>query len=190
MYLAEKVVARIERAVEQGSAVDQALKSSPNAIFSDDWVDLGGQLMPRDRLQLLSQGIESGRLPDVEAVYRELAHIHEQYCEDEWLWVKWALKKVLDVDLDQPTSAQIAQVIDQWQTARKDFLDAVLVDATKEFDRHSRIGFGTDGVEDQADQDFQAVRGDYDSNKFVLQMREEIEQLVSRAEKLKERLTH
>ncbi len=188
MYLAERAVRRIETALEQNQTADEALKSSPNAIFSAEWIDLGGQLMPRDRLELLAQGVETGRLADVQAIYRELAHIDEQYAEDEWVWVKWALREVLDIDLDQPSSEKLQQIADQLQSARKDFLDAVLVDAAKEFDRLSRIGFGTDGSADQADQDFQAVRGDYDSNKFVLEMRSEIEDLTSRVQKLKERL--
>jgi hypothetical protein len=100
------------------------------------------------------------------------------------------MRQVLEIDVDQPTTEQLQQIITQLQSARKEFLDAVLVDATKEFDRHSRIGFGSDGTGDQADQDFQAVRGDYDSNKFVTQMRQEVEDLTLRVDKLKERLAN
>jgi hypothetical protein len=49
----------------------------------------------------------------------------------------------------------------------------ILKDAEKEFDSGSKLGFGIDGDEHTRDMDFQAVRGTYDENKFVLSLKKE-----------------
>ncbi len=183
MYLAEKVVARLERAFDRGQPVAESLKSSPDAIFSEEWVDLGGQLMPQARLESLTSAVETGQLADCDAIYAEMARADQLYEEDQWVWVKWALREVAGIDVDQSSPEQLQHVADELQSARKGFLDAVLVDATKEFDRSSRIGFGTDGSHNAADEDFNAVRGEYDSNKFVQEMRREIEGAESASNK-------
>ncbi len=91
-------------------------------------------------------------------------------------------------NLNTAGNQEILDVADTLLANRKEFLEAVLADAVKEFDRHSAIGFGTDGPPAALDGDFQAVRGDYDTNKFVIQMRSEIEQLGKRVEQFKRRV--
>jgi len=49
----------------------------------------------------------------------------------------------------------------------------VLKDAEKEFDQHSRIGFGLDGDEQEKLEDFENIRGTYDGNSFVTDIRNE-----------------
>ena len=40
----------------------------------------------------------------------------------------------------------------------------------KEFDLNSKTGFGVDGNEEQKHQDFESVRGNFESNPFVLEV--------------------
>ena len=65
-------------------------------------------------------------------------------------------------------------------------LEMILGDAAKEFDNSSKIGFGVDGDEAVRDQDFDAVRGVLDENKFIKGIKEEIEQTELKAAKLKD----
>jgi len=59
-----------------------------------------------------------------------------------------------------------------------------LKDAEKEFDQISKIGFGIDGDEEICNKDFENVRGKYDENKFVLELKKESEEIASVAEKV------
>jgi len=161
--------------------------TQPEGTFSEDWVDIGGQLMPSTRLESLVKDIEVGEL-DLAAFYHRLDDIQSSYAEDEWAWVKWAYQQLAGVDLSIAEPAQLHEVADTLLACRQEFLEAVLADAVKEFDRHSAIGFGTDGPDTALDADFQAVRGNYDSNKFVKQMQAEISQLGQRVAQFKERL--
>ena len=189
MYLTDKIVARLERQPPSGAGDwTAALASAPDAVLSTQWVDVGGQLMPVARLESLIQAIESGAVTDIDAFFAQLDQIQAAYAEDEWVWIKWAYHQLAQVDLETAGAAEILEVADTLLSTRQEFLEAVLADAVKEFDRHSAIGFGADGPPAALDLDFQAVRGDYDSNKFIVQMQSEIEQLTQRVQQFKQRL--
>jgi hypothetical protein len=131
--------------------------------------------------------IESGTL-DLATFHHRLDEIQSYYADDEWAWVMWAYQQLTGVDLSIAEPEQLHEVADTLLACRQEFLEAVLADAVKEFDRHSAIGFGADGPDTALDDDFQAVRGDYDSNKFVTQLQAEIAQLGQRVAQFKERL--
>jgi hypothetical protein len=63
-----------------------------------------------------------------------------------------------------------------------------LLDAEREYDEASRVGFGLDGDARSAEQDFVAVRGTLQENSFAQQVAEEIESLPGRCEAIRQRL--
>ncbi len=191
MYLADMILRRIEPAISAGpAAIAEALRSAPDSIFCEQWVDIGGQLMPAARLESLVAAIQDGTIPDLAALDAQWDRILALYAEDEWAWIKWAYHKLTGIDVETATSQDLQNVADNLLINRKEFLEAVLVDAVKEFDSLSALGFGTDGPTEANALDFQAVRGDYDSNKFVIQLRTEIKALSERVEQLKKQLAH
>ena len=187
-YLMDKVTARIEGALEGGDGLATAMAKSSDAVYSERWVDIGGQMMPADRLKELYQAVEAGKISDVESFESALDTIHSHYEEDEWAWVRQAYKKVFEVDLDQITSDQAVTIADKLLADQSKFLKLILIDASKEFDDVTQVGFGQDGEEADRAEDFQAVRGTYDTNKFIKQMNQAIEDLNTRIEKLKQAL--
>ncbi len=189
-YLLEKVVSRIERAVEQGGAgLSQALAASADSVYSERWVDIGGQMMPAKRLEDLYAAVGSGKIAGLGAFESALDAIHEAYGEDEWAWVRHAYKKVFGDNLDEVKTANAALISDQLLAVQGKFLSLILIDAGKEFDEVTQTGFAQDGSDTDRAADFQAVRGDFDTNKFVKQMKQAIEDLNTRIEKLKQALT-
>jgi hypothetical protein len=60
----------------------------------------------------------------------------------------------------------------------------ILMDAEKEFDAGSKIGFGLDGDDNVRDADFESVRGTYDTNSFVTGLRQEIRDHAAKADEL------
>jgi len=59
-----------------------------------------------------------------------------------------------------------------------------LKDAEKEFDMGSQIGYGLDGDTETRRLDFEAVRGTFESNSFVCDLKLESENVTLRADKL------
>jgi hypothetical protein len=189
MYLCDKVVSRIEAALAAGArSLQVALATPTSAVYSEDWVDIAGQLMPRRRLEDLGAAIESGQVADVAGFFAALDQIAAAYADDEWVWVKQVYRQVFKVDLDAATTAQVTAAADGLQAGRTKYLKQILADATKEYDALSHIGFGHDGSgATDTSTDFTAVRGDYDSNKFVKDIRQQmasLEQHVARFKRI------
>ncbi len=183
MYLLEKVLSRIEQA--QGNALSKALASSPDAVYSEDWLDIGGQMMPRKRLDDLCADVESGKIADLNALNAALDKVHAAYADDEWVWVKRAYKQVFDQDVDTMSQEDVGKVAEDLLAVNGKFLRVILGDASKEFGEMTQTGFGHDGQPDDVAVDFEAVRGTYETNKFVKQIEEQIKALEGRVEKFK-----
>ncbi len=178
LYLQEKVVSRIEAAA--GASLADAFRVAPDAVFSEEWVDVGGQLMPRRRVEDLAATLAS-QGGNLEALNGALDAAFEAYAEDEWAWVCWAYEQVFQRRPQDLERAELAQLADEMAANRTRFLNLVLLDAVKEFDEVIRTGFGQDGTADDVAADFTAVRGEVDSNDFVRTMKEEIASVAPRA---------
>ena len=183
VYLLEKVVARVERAMEQGvTSLTEALATSADAVFSREWVDVGGLLMPHGRLDQLLQHVERGEIADPRAYHAELDAIQAAYADDEWAWVREIYHQVFDVDLGRAGSDDLRRAAESLLAEQSKLMSRVLADATKEFGDLSRVGFGHDGGPADAERDFAAVRGEYDDNAFVQEIRAKLEDLKKRVE--------
>ena len=189
MYLLEKAFERAEKVVEGGIAkIKAAYQPSADAVYSEDWVDIGGQLMPRKRLRELHDTIESSRVCDLESFTAALEKIHQARPADEWLWVCTALREVLGLDLTNPSDQDLLKIADDYLKVKGKFLRLILADAEKEFDELSRSGFGQDGTAADKENDFIQVRGSYETNKFVQQLQNNLAELERRVTQFKNKL--
>jgi hypothetical protein len=183
MYLLERLVSRVERARSQGEKdTARALAAAAEGVFSESWVDVGGQLMPRARFDRLCLLIETGEIASIGHLDQLLRGWHGAYEGDEWAWVSWAYPQVLGASPEGMSAAAVKEAAEQWKQVRTKFLTMILNDAGKEFDAATRTGFGVDGDGAEAEGDFAAVRGTLDENSFVRQIREEISEVTRRAD--------
>ena len=143
-------------------------------------------MMPRKRLDDLCAAVVEGRIADLDAMNRELDTILQAYSADEWAWIREAYATVFGKRLDDLTIGDTVELADELLKTRQKFLKLVLNDASKEFDNVVRTGFGQDGTADDVAADFEAVRGNYEGNKFVREMENEIVALNARVEKYKQ----
>jgi Domain of unknown function (DUF4954) len=88
----------------------------------------------------------------------------------------------LDLNLDEVSADQVRECVSRYCEQQQKFLRLVLIDAEREYDEGSRVGFGLDGDAKAADDDFKAVRGNFAENSFVKQVTAEIESLPARCE--------
>jgi hypothetical protein len=188
-YLLEQVFLRLERKCAEG---DQRLKevfaADADAVYSAQWVDVGGQLMPSDRLEQLCSAIAAGHIESIDHLQQSFAQIRSAYDEDSWIWSRRQVTSSLGLDLDEITAAQARDCVTRYSDQQLKFLRLVLLDAEREYDGASRIGFGMDGSSAAADADFNAVRGALQENSFVRQVSAEIDSLPARCEAIIERL--
>ena len=183
MYLLERLVSRIEQARKAGqSDLGQALAIDNGAVMCEDWLDVAGQLMPNQRFNQLCQQLASGELDSYAQLDAELRRCHASFAADEWAWVSWAYERVFEQSPQQLRLEDAQQAAQKWNQVRTKFLKLILNDAAKEFEEVTQTGFGYshDAVERLAD--FSAVRGTFEENKFVAQIRDEIAEVGRRAD--------
>ncbi len=159
--------------------------SAPDGVAGQgEWADLLGLLAPKSEVEAFCDAVESGEVAGLEAAEERLAAMHAAYADCEWAWAVEAWRETAGKAPAEMTPEELAAAVGDWRDAAVKLNNMVLGDAEKEFDAGTRTGFGVDGDESVRDADFESVRGTYDANKFVRQLREESEQIKARAERL------
>ena len=190
MYLLENLLTKCENALDSSiENIRKALAPDTAAVFSHDWVDIGGQLMPKKRLLDLITALENGKITDPAAFADEMQKIHQNTQKDRWLWVKNEYERLFSADLMKLTKQNLLDAAELYRKTRTKFLKQVLADAEKDFSSLSRTGFGQDGLPEDMDEDFKQVRGQYDQNKFVRETFENIEELERRVNNFREKIS-
>lgn len=173
-FLGNSLISRLEQKEwHTMDEVRQVLRPD-SAIGSGDWVDLAGLIAPKSEVTRLLNDIEAGKL-NLEAIQARLVEMHAHYYSYEWTWALEHLEQVWGCDVAHVTLAQIRKTIEDWKAAVVGLDKMVYNDARKEFDMNSQTGFGVDGDRDQAQADFEEVRGSFESNSFVKAVLEHIE---------------
>ncbi|MHC4396562.1 MAG: DUF4954 family protein [Planctomycetota bacterium] len=190
MYLLEKVIEKAEKALAEAKMkMTDAFVVDADAVYSDEWLDIGGQLMPRQRLLDLEEAIENGTICTIESFAAAMEKIDQAYQIDEWLWVRKTYKQVFDVDLEDATKDDILNAAKMFLKVKSRFFKLVIVDAQKEFSELSHYGFGQDGTEKDIVKDLCQVRGLYEDNKFVREMNNNVEELQKRIEEFEQKIS-
>ena len=172
IYLLDRIVTRAEQVIAAGGLLTDAMAATADARVSQTWLDVGGQLMPQCRLDKVIKSVSSGAIHDVDSFAAAFQAIEMQYTEDEWAWVRQAYQRVFDRDVAKITKDDLVVAADDLLKVKGKFIRQVLGDAQKEFE--NTIGFGQDGGEEDVQKDFVEVRGTYEQNEFVKEMRDDL----------------
>ncbi len=152
-----------------------------------DWVDMAGLIAPRSEVTRLLNDIEAGTLTLTD-IQKRLETMHANYYSYEWSWALEKLEQVWGCSVEEVTLAQLKKAVEEWMNAVVNLDKMVYNDARKEFDLNSQTGFGVDGDRNQAQADFEEVRGSFESNSFVKAVLEHIEKKSNLGNKVLEKL--
>ena len=173
-FLGNSLISRLEKSEWHTMAeLRKALRPDSQA-GSGDWVDLAGLIAPRGEVTRLLNDIEKGSL-SLANVQARLEQMHANYYSYEWTWALEKLEQVWGCDVEHVTIEQVRKAVEEWRDAVVKLDRMVYDDARKEFDLNSQTGFGVDGDREQAEADFEEVRGSFESNSFVKAVLEHIE---------------
>lgn len=155
-----------------------------------EWIDLSGLFLPKFALDELIGRIEAGEksLGQVEEFFRDM---HSRYYDMEWTWVYDVWESYYGTDFDRITAEQIVETVRGWQASVIELDEMLYSDARKEFSLMAMTGFGVDGTEGDKRLDFEGVRGGFDTNSFVVAVKDHIvkkralgDELIGRMEKV------
>ncbi len=155
-----------------------------NKDDSGDWTDMAGMFAPAFAVHELVSSILSNKAKTPDEINAGFVNIHEQYDQYAWEFCKKLMGHYLDFDPVQIKQDQLNAIIDEWKNCVIKQNDLVLKDAEKEFDSNRRIGYGIDGDEKIKEDDFEAVRGSYEGNKFIQELREDSKRIQKKCAEL------
>jgi NDP-sugar pyrophosphorylase family protein len=167
-FLGNSIIKRLENLPE--GATDEQLRAALIPTTSRGtgyWVDISGMIAPKNVVDDLLERISSGEVSSIEEVHKTFADIHAHYYEYEWTWAYGHFQEFFGVDMDTITKQQVVDIVKQWKEAVIGLDRQLYEDARKEFDLAAMTGFGADGTKEIKEQDFEQVRGAFESNSFV-----------------------
>lgn len=139
-----------------------------------EWVDLQGLIAPKSEIDRLCDDLLSGVVTDVAALNARFAALHEAYYEMEWTWAYEELLRYFKLDARKITADRLAEIVRRWKSSVVALDEMVYADAKKEFSLSAKTGFGADGTRFDVERDFEQVRGDFESNSFVVAVTDHI----------------
>ena len=140
------------------------------------WIDLAGLIAPKELVIALLNDVEAGKVKSATEFNEALRRIHENYYKYEWTWAYETMLEYYGLYPDRITIDDLIKIIEQWKESVVSLDRMLYADAKKEFSLSAHTGFGFDGASQRTiDRDFEQVRGDFESNPFVLATLEHIE---------------
>jgi len=192
-YLGNCLIKRLEgRQFQSVQELRERLRPDTD-IGPGKWIDLAGMLAPEQTIEQLLGEVENGAVGLLDELEARFNSIHEMYPEYEWAWAADVIQKRLGKAIGEITAADVIDMTNRWKKAVVDLDHLLYADAKKEFAATALIGFGADGDEETRHRDFEAVRGTFEGNGFVAEIRKHIEtktelgnELLRRMEPLRE----
>ena len=159
-----------------------------NKIGTGSWIDLSGLLAPATEIENLIKSIENKEI-DLTGIELQLWKIHAQYDQSAWSWVSHNLNEYLGKNINEVDLNDLISLIERWKTSVIKLDQLIYSDAKKEFNQTSKTAYGVDGNDVQADQDFESVRGNFESDTFVKEIANHIKTETETAENLIHKLS-
>ncbi len=188
-FLGNSIIKRLEETKFQSNEEIRARLVPDTEIGLGEWVDISGLIAPKSEVEKLMTDIESGVLNTVDQIHDRFVEMHRNYYTYEWAW---AYDKILSFYHLQPESISakdVITIVKQWQEAVVGLDKMVYADAKKEFTLSSMTGFGADGSREEKEQDFEQVRGTFESNPFVIEVLNHIQKKTALGNELIERIS-
>lgn len=190
-FLGNSIIKRLEGIDFRNDDEIRSRLRPDTEVGAGEWVDISGLIAPKSEVDRLITVIESGevnRLKDINACFAEM---HSKYYTYEWTWAYQKIEEFYGLKPEEMTAQDVIDIVLMWKDAVIGLDKMVYEDAKKEFSLSSMTGFGADGSRREKKQDFEQVRGDFESNPFVTAVLKHIEtksalgdELINRMKKL------
>lgn len=164
-FLGNSLISRLEKS-------EQLKPESP--VGEGVWVDLSGLIAPKTCITEILNDIENGKISSSEELNERFAYLHRNYYDLEWAWAYRLMISFYGLDESNITNEDLIRIIKIWKESVVSLDQMLYNDAKKEFNLTSKTGFGFDGHSNTAEADFEHVRGQFDTNPFVLATEEHI----------------
>ncbi len=187
-FLGNSIIKRLEKLNFKNNKEIQKRLKPDTPIGTGKWIDLAGLIAPDKIVGKLLSDIENEKITTLEQVDNIFKSIHENYYTYEWTWAIDIIQKRIEKNISEITSWDIIDLVEKWKKSVVDLDNMLYSDAKKEFSLHTKTGFGMDGEETDKQIDFEQVRGKFESNSTVSEIKEHIIKKTNLGNELIERM--
>lgn len=152
------------------------------------WIDLAGLFAPEQVVQKMLSDIENDVISTQQQLTQAFESMYNNYTAYEWSWAANVLQRCLGIMLDRITPNDIIELVKKWKTAVVELDRMLYADTRKEFAETAQIGYGLDGNKKTMQEDFEQVRGTFEENSFVLEIKEHITRKTALGDKIINRM--
>lgn len=188
-FLGNSIIKRLEEIRFQSDEEIRARLVPDTEIGLGDWVDVSGLIAPKSEIERLMNDIELGVLTNVDQIHERFAEMYRNYYTYEWTWAYEKILNYYGLQADSMTAKDVIAIVKQWQESVVGLDKMLYADAKKEFSLSAMTGFGADGTREEKEQDFEQVRGVFESNPFVTAVLQHIEVKTALGNELIERIS-
>lgn len=188
-FMGNSVVHRLRDVEIPDDATLRSILHSGSRAGEGRWVDIGGMIAPAGEIERLCDDIASGKTDSLKEIETRLRALHSRYYDLEWDWVLSHLEEWCGKEAGALTRSDVVEIVERWRKSVVALDRMLYEDARKEFSLVSRVSFGVDGRTDDAERDFEVVRGDFDRCQFVEMVLRHIDDKNALGDELIGRLT-
>lgn len=175
-FLGNSLIKRLENIVfKSNEEIRSRLRPEPE--YSDgrgEWVDISGLFAPQQSIDKLIKKIISGEIDSLDTINAYFEELHKNYYDLEWTWAYDCILKWYGLEPENICVEDIIDIVTTWKDAVIGLDKLIYEDARKEFSMNAQVGFGADSCNKASD--FEQVRGDFENNTFVSDVRKHIEE--------------
>ncbi|WP_321375769.1 DUF4954 family protein [uncultured Draconibacterium sp.] len=174
-FLGNSLITRLNGS-EYKTAADIQKALQPDMKFGKGyWVDLAGMICPFEALDQLLLSVENGSVQSLEEVNSALATMHKNYYNFEWTWAVDVLESFYGKSISEFEASDVITIVKKWKESVLGIDRFLYEDARKEFSMSKMTGFGVDGQDGARELDFAEVRGEFEDNDTVKEIKEHME---------------
>lgn len=189
IFMGDGIMDRLDALANQSNFDDWkktlVIQDQPESF---EWVDVCGLMAPASSVEKLLSSIEGEAFTSIDGVTNQLQTIFNQYEKNKWDWWRQLIEQMFSSSIEELSKDQFIKIVNDWKTNRIKLNKMVIQDAQKEFDQNARIGYGIDGDAAVCEKDFDEVRGNVETNSFILGLHDEINAVEMKVSKCVKKL--
>jgi hypothetical protein len=159
-----------------GNNLIKQLTGDANVDYKTDdnvgiWLDISGLFVPQKELDRIIYQIEQKNLTGIDGFQAAFTQLFDNYEKYEWLWTLEVINGFYPLK-----DRDLKNILKRWKDASIQLDEMVCKDIEKEYSDNMTSLFGFDGGESDRKADFANLRGLYEDNLFVKNLRRNINQ--------------
>ena len=183
-FLGNSLISRLEGEEITSQNELRRRLASDSATGAGEWADVGGMTAPLEEFEAIVDKIEKGKISSEHDIKGEFATVAANLRNAEWRWTAAVLEKRKGKPVAEFSAGDVIDIIKEWKKSVVDLDYRLYEDAMKEFGLSASTGFGADGDDKVKRADFEAVRGNPESNHEVQSIMEHIKEKTQIADRL------